>query len=80
MIVSIAESEYSAVEGAEPESVEQVGDIWTGSVAVDAIDYAVLDSLERDMLVQVWDRNSRESVVNLTELGFQVYQQIKQEK
>ncbi len=75
MIVAIAESEYTPVNGLVPETLEDAGSIWTDTVIDDAIDKGVFTSLINAGLI--WGYGGKDGECGLTEAGFAEYQKIK---
>lgn len=76
MIVAIAESEYTPINGGVPENLDEAGAVWTNVIVCDAIDKGVFTSLINAGLVD-HSGSGRDSVCSLTETGFAEYQNIK---
>jgi hypothetical protein len=79
MLRKIARSDYTAVNGSEPESVEDVGEVWADDVINSAADKGVFTSLLNAGLVTHLLAETRRSevrndnTVSLTQAGFLVY-------
>ncbi len=79
MIVAIAESDFTPVNGAVPETLEDIDWVWANDIIEDAIDKGVFTSLLNANLVDHGGKN-RDAVVTLTTAGFAEYQRIKTEE
>jgi len=78
MLIKIAESEYSPVNGGTPESANDAS-TWADIVIEKAKDKGVFSSLVNAGLAHHWG-TKRDACVGLTEAGFQAYLQIKKEQ
>ena len=76
MIVAIAESEYTPLNGAVPETLEEAGSVWTNCIVYDQQDKGVFTSLINAGLVDHSGKGS-DSVCSLTDDGFAEYLTIK---
>jgi hypothetical protein len=78
MIINIAENEFTAINGAEPKLLEDIDWVWADCVIENSIDKGVFTSLLNAKLVNHRGKGS-DSVVTLTDLGFEEYKKIKLE-
>lgn len=72
MLIKIAESEFSTVNGAVPAELEDVGDIWADVIVEDAEDKGTFTSLMNAGLAGRAGKG-RDTVVWLTQAGFDAY-------
>ena len=77
MIIKIARSEYSVVNGAIPESIDDVGQIWADCIIEDAEDKGVFTSLLKEKLVFHTGPHDPDAGCGLTDKGFQEYLKLK---
>jgi len=73
MLLKIAKSEFSNVNGADPESLEDIGRIWADTVIETAEDKGVFTSLLKKGLVFHTGPNDPDAWCGLTVYGFDEY-------
>lgn len=76
MVIKIAESEYTQVNGRVPTNLGEIGSVWANVIIEDAEDKGVFTSLLKENFV--WhDKCGRDSGCGLTEKGFKFYQTLQ---
>lgn len=80
MVVKIARSEFTSVNGAIPKSLDEVGWVWANVIIEDAADKGVFTSLLKKGLVEHSGGVKSDMAVTLTDRGFQVFLSISAEK
>jgi len=76
MIKKIATSEFSEVNGSNPETLEQIGGIWADCIIEDAEDKGVFTSLLKAGFV--WHSGGKvDATCCLTEKGSKAYKQME---
>lgn len=75
MLTAIALSEYTPVNGSEPETNDDVGEVWANTIIYDAQDKGVFTSLLNAGLVK-HSGTGRDAVVSLTDAGFAEYKRL----
>ena len=75
MLKNIARSEYSSVNGAEPESLSDIDWIWADTIIEDAEDKGVFTSLVNAGLA-VHSGGKKDAAVTLTTAGFAAYKSL----
>jgi hypothetical protein len=80
MLKEIARSDYTAVNGKEPECVDDIGEVWVNVVIRTAEDKGVFTSLiNAGLAVHLPDPEHRaDSTLSLTQAGFDAYKAIIQ--
>lgn len=73
MIKAIARSEFTAVNGAKPDSLADIGWVWADCVIETAEDKGVFTSLVNAGLAQHCGSKGRDASVTLTQAGFDAY-------
>jgi len=73
MIIKIATSEYSMVNGAIPKSLDEIGEIWADCIIEDNEDKGVFTSLLKEGLVFHTGPNDPDAGCGLTEKGWNAY-------
>lgn len=76
LLIKIAESEFTVVNGAVPETLDDVGAVWADIILDSKSEGGVFSTLLQAGLVWYQDEG-RDSVCGLTETGFAEYQSIK---
>ena len=76
MIRAIAESEYTSVNGAVPECLEDIDWVWANTIIYDAEDKGVFTSLVNAGLVDHSGHKGEDASVTLTAAGFTAYQSL----
>lgn len=71
LIVKIAESEFTEVNGRTPTSLDEIGYVWADTIIEDAQDKGVFTSLLNAGLVE--HSGGKDAGVTLTEEGFKVF-------
>lgn len=75
MLAKIALSEYTPANGSEPETNDDVGQVWADCIIEDAEDKGVFTSLLNAGLVK-HEGQGRDACVYLTDAGFAEYKKI----
>lgn len=80
MIVKIAESEFTCVDGAKPKTVEETV-TWMNVIVETNQDKGVAVSLDNKKLIDmiVYPNDPRSNLISLTETGLEIYNKIKGE-
>lgn len=73
MIKKIARSEFTAINGGVPSSVQDIGWVWGDMVIEDSEDKGVFSSLVKKGLANHSGNKGRDACVTLTEEGFKVF-------
>lgn len=76
MIKKIALSEFTSLNGGEPESLNDIGWVWADCTIEDAQDKGVFTSLMNAGLVEHSGGPKRDAGVTLTQAGFEVYKSL----
>lgn len=77
MLKNIAKSDFTDVNGSEPRTLDDVGNVWADDVISSAEDKGVFTSLLRAGLVEHQAfANKRDNTVSLTQAGFDAYKAI----
>lgn len=73
MIKNIARSEFTAVNGAEPQGLTDIGWVWANTVIETAEDKGVFTSLVNAGMTQHCGNKGRDACVTLTQSGLDAY-------
>ena len=76
LLIKIAESEYTPVNGAVPETKEDAGYVWADTIIESKSDGGVFSTLLQAGLVWYQDEGD-DSVCGLTDAGFAEYKKVK---
>ena len=76
MLKKIARSEYSAVNGSEPDSLDDIGQVWADTIIEDAQDKGVFTSLLKEDFVFHTGTGDKDAGVGLTTAGFAAYKKV----
>lgn len=76
MLRKIARSEFTTVNCAEPETLEDIGWVWADCIIEDAEDKGVFTSLQNAGLAEHSGGPKRDAGVTLTEAGFAAYKSL----
>jgi hypothetical protein len=74
MIIKIARSEFTTVNGAVPKSLTDIGWVWADMIIEDSEDKGVFTNLLKNNLAKHCGNKGRDASVTLTEDGFKVFQ------
>ena len=81
MIINIAESDYTVVNGSIPEKLKDVGEVWMSEAVRSKEDKGTFVSLENAGMIKHYGADDpRDRTVALTEAGFAAYQKAKAEQ
>ena len=72
MLKRIARSEFTAVNGGEPSTMDDVGWVWASEIIITAEDKGVFTSMLNAKLVEHGDKR-RSTTIRLTKNGFEAY-------
>lgn len=75
MLKHIAESDFTVVNGAIPNTIDEVGCVWTDVIVLNNRDKGVLCNLIKEGCVIQYG-GGRDSGVELTKKGFDVYKKL----
>jgi len=79
MLSKIAHSDYTHVNGSEPETLKDVGEVWASDIIESAKDKGTFTSLENvGMVEHIPSVDPRDRCVCLTEAGFAAYKASKE--
>ena len=76
LLTSIARSEFTAVNSAEPETLDDIGWVWANCVIETAEDKGVFTSLVNAGFARHSGNKGRDACVTLTQAGFDAYKAI----
>ena len=76
MLKKIAQSDYTKVNGREPKSVDDIGQVWADTIIENPEDKGVFTSLMNAGMVSHTGGNDPDAGCSLTEDGFATYQKI----
>ena len=77
MIRNIARSDFTVVNGAEPQTLYDIGFVWANTVIETPEDKGVFTSLLNAGLVEHDGNKGRDACVCLTAAGFAAYKELK---
>ena len=77
MLKTIARNEFTAVNGREPESVDDIYWVWANCVIETAEDKGVFASLVNAGLAEHDGRKGRDACVTLKQAGFEAYKSLE---
>lgn len=76
MLIKIAESEFTTVNGAVPETLDDVGAVWADIILDSKSEGGVFSTLLQAGLVWYQDEG-KDSICGLTDAGFAEYKKVK---